>query len=97
MDYYASGGDIDQSNSSVNSSNNPVDNSTTDNSTTDNAVSTSSETYTTNNGDKLTLEELTELIAGGIQITVIINGEETPVEQCESGSGLSFGGDSEVC
>ena len=96
-DYYASGGDIDQSNSSVNSSNNPVDNSTTDNSTTDNAVSTSSETYTTNNGDKLTLEELTELIAGGIQITVIINGEETPVEQCESGSGLSFGGDSEVC
>lgn len=96
-DYYVSGGNIDQSNSSVNSSNNPVDNSTTDNSTTDNAVSTSSETYTTNNGDKLTLEELTELIAGGIQITVIIDGEETPVEQCESGSGLSFGGNSEVC
>ena len=101
-DYYVSGGNIDQSNSSVNSSNNPVDNSTTDNSTTDNsttdnAVSTFSETYTTNNGDKLTLEELTELIADGIQITVIIDGEETPVEQCESGSGLSFGGNSEVC
>ena len=96
-DYYVSGGDIDQSNSSVNSSNNPVDNSTTDNSTTDNAVTTSSETYTTNNGDELTLDEITKLITDGIEITVIIDGEETPVEQCESGSGLSFGGDSEVC
>jgi len=96
-DYYVSGGDIDQSNSSVNSSNNPVDNSTTDNSTTDNAVSTSSETYTTNNGDELTLEEITKLITDGIEVTVIIDGEETPVEQCQSGDALSFGGNSEVC
>ncbi len=91
-DYYVSGGDIDQSNSSVNSSNNPVDNSTTDN-----AVTTSSETYTTNNGDELTLEEITKLITDGIEVTVIIDGEETPVEQCESGDALSFGGNSEVC
>ncbi len=96
-DYYVSGGGIDQSNSSVNSSNNPVDNSTTDNSTTDNAVSTSSETYTTNNGDELTLEEITKLITDGIEVTVIIDGEETPVEQCQSGDALSFGGNSEVC
>ena len=91
-DYYVSGGAIDQSNSSVNSSNNPVDNSTTDN-----AVSTSSETYTTNNGDELTLEEITDLITNGIEVTVIIDGEETPVEECESGDALSFGGGSEVC
>jgi len=91
-DYYVSGGDIDQSNSSVNSSNNPVDNSTTDN-----AVTTSSETYTTNNGDELTLEEITKLITDGIEVTVIIDGEETPVEQCQSGDALSFGGNSEVC
>jgi len=91
-DYYVSGGAIDQSNSSVNSSNNPVDNSTTDN-----AVSTSSETYTTNNGDELTLEEITDLITNGIEVTVIIDGEETPVEECESGDALSFGGNSEVC
>ena len=101
-DYYVSGGDIDQSNSSVNESNNPVNNSTTDNSTTDNsntdnAVTTSSETYTTNNGDELTLEEITKLITDGIEVTVIIDGEETPVEQCESGDALSFGGNSEVC
>lgn len=91
-DYYVSGGAIDQSNSSVNSSNNPVDNSTTDN-----AVSTSSETYTTNNGNELTLEEITDLITNGIEVTVIIDGEETPVEECESGDALSFGGGSEVC
>jgi len=96
-DYYVSGGAIDQSNSSVNSSNNPVDNSTTDNSNTDNAVSTSSETYTTNNGDELTLEEITDLITNGIEVTVIIDGEETPVEECESGDSLTFGGGSEVC
>jgi len=96
-DYYVSGGDIDQSNSSVNESNNPVDNSTTDNSTTDNAVTTSSETYTTNNGDELTLEEITDLITNGIKVTVIIDGEETPIEKCESGDALSFGGNSEVC
>ncbi len=91
-DYYVSGGDIDQSNSSVNSSNNPVDNSTTDN-----AVTTSSETYTTNNGDELTLEEITKLITDGIEVTVIIDGKETPVKQCQSGDALSFGGNSEVC
>lgn len=96
-DYYVSGGDIDQSNSSVNESNNPVNNSTTDNSTTDNAVTTSSETYTTNNGDELTLEEITKLITNGIEVTVIIDGEETPVEECQSGDALSFGGNSEVC
>lgn len=91
-DYYVSGGAIDQSNSSVNESNNPVDNSTTDN-----AVTTSSETYTTNNGDELTLEEITKLITNGIEVTVLIDGEETPVEQCQSGDALSFGGNSEVC
>lgn len=81
-DYYVAGGDIDQS--TTQDSYNPVDN-------TNNAVDNS--TYTTTTGDTLTVEELTALIANGLQITVIIDGEEVPVEQCEDG-GLTFGGDS---
>lgn len=88
-DYYVAGGDIDQS--TTQDSYNPVDNTNNAVDNSNNAVDNS--TYTTTTGDTLTVEELTALIANGLQITVIIDGEEVPVEQCEDG-GLTFGGDS---
>ena len=82
-DYYVAGGDIDQS--TTQDSYNPIDN-------TNNSVDNTT-TYTTPSGDVISVEELTELLADGIEVTVIIDGEEVPVEQCEEG-GLTFGGES---
>lgn len=94
-DYYSAGGDIDQS--TTQDSYNPITDNSVDN--TDNSVDNTNNavdnttTYATPSGDVITLEQLEELIASGIEITVIIDGEEVPVEECEDG-GLTFGGGS---
>jgi hypothetical protein len=68
----------------------------------------SNDTYTTNNttsyqtpeGTFVSYEDLEALLAAGIRVTVVIDGEEVEVEQanCPDGSdGLTFGGGDAVC
>jgi hypothetical protein len=47
-------------------------------------------TYTTTDGTNVSLEDIEALLANGIQVTVVIDGEEVEVEQCEDS--LTFGG-----
>ena len=80
-DYTNIGGNMDNSISTTTTNDNDT--------TTDNGV----ETYTTSEGQNLTIEDLEALLGAGLRITVIIDGEEVEVEQCEDG-GLTFGGSS---
>lgn len=56
--------------------------------------------YETTEGTFVTYEDLEALLAAGIRVTVVIDGEEVEVEQanCPDGSdGLTFGGGEAVC
>ena len=57
-------------------------------------------TYETPDGTFYNADDLLALIASGIRVTVLVDGEEVEAEQanCPDGSpGLTFGGDSVVC
>lgn len=81
-DYYEAGGDIDQSVTNTTSS--------TEETVTNTTESYNPVTYATPEGTSLTIEDIEALIANGIQVTVIVDGEEVEVEQCEDT--LTFGG-----
>ncbi len=87
-DYTTVGNDMD---SSVTTST-----TTTNTITEDNSVRTVTDsnnpttTYRTTNGTNVSLEDIEALLANGIQVTVIIDGEPVEVEQCEET--LTFGG-----
>ena len=92
-DYTTVGNDMDQSVTSTATSTtsstetSSVNTETTTTTTTDSYNQT---TYTTADGTNVSLADIEALIANGIQVTVIIDGEEVEVEQCEDT--LTFGG-----
>ena len=88
-DYNEAGGDIDQSLATTTSAttNDTNSTSTTTTTTTDSYNQT---TYATPDGSTVTIDEIETLIAEGIQVTVIIDGEEVPVDSCDDV--LTFGG-----
>ena len=88
-DYSEAGGNIDQSLSTTTSAttNDTNSTSTTTTTTTDSYNQT---TYATPDGSTVTIDEIETLIAEGIQVTVIIDGEEVPVDSCDDV--LTFGG-----
>lgn len=75
--------------------------STTETNDSYNQVTTdSNNVYESTNGSLLSFGDIEALLASGMRVTIIIEGEEVEVEQaeCEDGStGLTFGGDSIVC
>ena len=92
-DYYQAGGDIDQSvstSTATSTSTSTQTNTTTTSEQNDMALTDSNNVYTTTDGTLVNMADLEALIASGIEVTVIIDGEEVPVESCEDG--LTFGG-----
>lgn len=94
-DYYQAGGDIDQSVSTSTATSTSTSTSTNTTTTTtseanDMSVTDSNNVYTTSEGTLVNMADLEALIASGIDVTVIIDGEEVEVTQCEDE--LTFGG-----
>jgi len=92
-DYTTVGNDMDQS--VTTSSTNTETNTTTDTNTETSSVSTVTDSYNetiyqTSEGTNVSLADIEALIANGIQVTVIIDGEEVEVTQCDDT--LTFGG-----
>ena len=92
-DYTTAGNDMDQSVTTTATSTQ----SSTESSTETSSVSTVTDsynqtTYTTTAGTNVSLADIEALIAEGIQVTVLIDGEEVEVSQCPDG--LTFGGGS---
>ena len=84
-DYTTVGNDMDQSVTTTTSSTNTESSSVS--SVTD---SNNQTTYQTTEGTNVSLADIEALIANGIQVTVVIDGEEVEVTQCEDE--LTFGG-----
>lgn len=100
-DYYQAGGDIDQSVSTSTATSTATSTSTSTSTSTQTTTTTTSEqndmsvtdsnnVYTTTDGTLVNMADLEALIASGIDVTVIIDGEEVPVESCDDV--LTFGG-----
>ena len=90
-DYYQAGGDIDQSVSTSTATSTSTNTTTTTTSeANDMSVTDSNNVYTTSDGTLVNMADLEALIAEGIEVTVIIDGEEVPVESCDDE--LTFGG-----
>ena len=94
-DYTTVGNDMDQSVTTTTSSTNTETNTTTDTNTETSSVSTTTDSnnetiYQTSEGTNVSLADIEALIANGIQVTVIIDGEEVEVTQCDDT--LTFGG-----
>lgn len=96
-DYTTVGNDMDQSvtTTATTSSTNTETNTTTDTNTETSSVSTVTDSnnetiYQTSEGTNVSLADIEALIANGIQVTVIIDGEEVEVTQCDDT--LTFGG-----
>ena len=96
-DYNEAGGNIDQSVATTTATSTTNTTSTTNNTTTtttseanDMSVTDSNNVYTTSDGTLVSLADLEALLANGIEVTVIIDGEEVPVESCDDV--LTFGG-----
>ena len=92
-DYTTVGNDMDQS--VTTSSTNTETNTTTDTNTETSSVSTVTDSYNetiyqTSEGTNVSLADIEALIANGIAVTVIIDGEEVEVTQCDDT--LTFGG-----
>jgi hypothetical protein len=92
-DYTTAGNDMDQSVTTTATSTQ----SSTESSTETSSVSTVTDsynqtTYTTTDGTNVSLADIEALIANGIKVTVLIDGEEVEVSQCPDG--LTFGGGS---
>ena len=84
-DYYATGGDLDQSTVSSNQ--------TTTNMDSNNVTEAVTNEYVTPDGTRVSLEDIQALLANNLEVTVLIDGEPVEVEQCED-DGLTFGGGS---
>ena len=92
-DYTTVGNDMDQSVTTTTSSTNTATSTTTETSSASTVTDSYNETtYTTTAGTNVSLADIEALIAEGIQVTVIIDGEEVEVSQCPDG--LTFGGGS---
>ena len=92
-DYYQAGGDIDQSVSTSTATSTSTSTTTTTTTTSeanDMSVTDSNNVYTTTEGTLVSMADLEALIANGIEVTVVIDGEEVEVTQCEET--LTFGG-----
>ena len=92
-DYYQAGGDIDQSVSTSTATSTSTSTTTTTTTTSeanDMSVTDSNNVYTTTEGTLVSMADLEALIANGIEVTVIIDGEEVEVTQGEET--LTFGG-----
>ena len=92
-DYYQAGGDIDQSvstSTTTSTTTSTQTNTTTTSEQNDMSVTDSNNVYTTSEGTLVNMADLEALIASGIEVTVIIDGEEVPVESCDDE--LTFGG-----
>ena len=91
-DYTTAGNDMDQSvtNTTSSTETNSVATATT---TTTSTISDSNNqtTYTTTEGTNVDLADIEALLGAGLRVTVIIDGEEVEVTQCEDT--LTFGGD----
>jgi hypothetical protein len=90
--YNEAGGNIDQSTSTLQSTETTATTTTTTTTSEQNNMSTtdSNNVYTTADGTMVSIADIEALIANGIQVTVVIDGEEVQVSQCEDQ--LTFGG-----
>jgi hypothetical protein len=90
--YNEAGGNIDQSTSTLQSTETTATTTTTTTTSEQNNMSTtdSNNVYTTADGTMVSIADIEALIANGIQVTVVIDGEEVEVTQCEDQ--LTFGG-----
>ena len=93
--YNQAGGNMDQSVTTTSTASASTANTTTN--TTTNASETNTvtdsynqTTYTTTDGTNVSLEDIEALLGAGLRITVVIDGEEVEVTQCEET--LTFGG-----
>jgi hypothetical protein len=87
-DYTTAGNDMDQSvtTSSTNTA------TTTESSSVSTVTDSYNETiYTTTDGTNVSLEDIEALLGAGLRITVVIDGEEVEVTQCDDDT-LTFGG-----
>jgi len=87
-DYNEAGGNIDQSTSTAQSTTTTT--TTTTSEQNDMSTTDSNNVYTTADGSNVSIADIEALIANGIQVTVIIDGEEVQVSQCDDV--LTFGG-----
>ena len=91
-DYTTVGNDMDQSMTSTVSSAETSSVTTTTETTTETTTDSYNETtYTTTDGTNVSLEDIEALLGAGLRITVVIDGEEVEVTQCEDT--LTFGGE----
>lgn len=90
-DYYATGGDLDQS--TVSSNETTTSSQTTTNTDSNNVTEAVTNEYVTTDGTRVSLEDIQALLANNLEVTVLIDGEPVEVEQCED-DGLTFGGGS---
>jgi hypothetical protein len=89
-DYYATGGDLDQSTQTSTAT--TTEATTTTNTDSNNVTEAVTNEYVTTEGTNVSLEDIQALLANNLEVTVLIDGEAVEVEQCEDG-GLTFGGD----
>lgn len=88
-DYTTVGNDMDQS--VTTSSTNTATSTTTESSSVSTVTDSYNETtYTTTDGTNVSLEDIEALLGAGLRITVVIDGEEVEVTQCDDT--LTFGG-----
>ena len=88
-DYTTVGNDMDQS--VTTSSTNSTSSTNTESSSVSTVTDSYNETtYTTTDGTKVSLEDIEALLGAGLRITVVIDGEEVEVTQCDDT--LTFGG-----
>ena len=87
--YTTVGNDMDQSVTDTTSNTSSVATATTTTTTTT-SDSNNQTTYTTTEGTNVDLADIEALLGAGIRVTVIIDGEEVEVTQCEDT--LTFGG-----
>ena len=89
-DYNEAGGNIDQSTSATQNTETTTTTTTTTSEQNDMSTTDSNNVYTTADGSNVSIADIEALIANGIQVTVIIDGEEVQVSQCDDV--LTFGG-----
>ena len=88
--YTEAGGNIDQSTSATQNTETTTTTTTTTSEQNDMSTTDSNNVYTTADGSNVSIADIEALIANGIQVTVIIDGEEVQVSQCDDV--LTFGG-----
>ncbi|MDG1314630.1 MAG: hypothetical protein P8P29_03785 [Flavobacteriaceae bacterium] len=90
-DYTTVGNDMDQSVTSTTSNSEAISSTNTESSSVSAVTDSNNQTtYTTTDGTNVSLEDIEALLGAGLRVTVIIDGEEVEVTQCEDT--LTFGG-----